>query len=386
MKIVIDKHIPYIEGIFDTIAEVVYCEGKAIIPDVIKDADALIVRTRTQCDENLLRGSKVKYIGTATAGTDHVDHMYCDENEIAFQSAEGCNASSVRQYVASVIAKWAKVNNITDLRNKTIGIVGYGNIGTQITELGEQLGMKVMVNDPILQSMDDMTDEISSILESTLKKNNAITNNATKAITEFMELANNNNQMTWYSLQDIAQNADIITFHTPLTTDDEFPTYHLCDERLFETMEKKPLIINAARGGIIDEDALKDAIDNKKVSFVAIDCWENEPEIDLELLSIVNIATPHIAGYSADGKFNATKIIVEDLIEHFNLDIKFENSIKNSLSEMKTVHCSNENILDEFIKSYNIDEDSISLKENPDNFEKFRQAYRVRREQKYIIK
>ena len=344
-RIIIDANIPYIQGTFDKVAEVEYLTAKEITPQKVKSADALIIRTRTLCNADLLEGSQVKFIATATIGTDHIDIDYCDAHNIAWTNAPGCNAESVAQWVGSVLAVWSNKHNCS-LSGKTIGIVGHGHVGKRVERLARLLGMKVLLNDPPL------------------------------AI---------NNPEQYVDLQTISRQCDVITFHTPLTHTGQFATYHLADEDFFRIQqENKPthtpfLIINAARGGIIDEKTLLNSLltpNSSLLTDIAIDCWEGEPETNPELREKALIATPHIAGYSADGKLNATQQVVQAVAKALNIT---PNTIEG-LSEKKTTDKEGDELKDELLNNYNILADSDALKSEPHKFEHFRSNYPVRRE------
>ena len=251
MKIVIDNKIPYIrEAVTRIASEVVYAEGIDFTPEMVKDADVLIVRTRTRCNRFLLEGSSVKFIATATIGFDHIDTEYCREAGISWSNAPGCNAASVAQYIESVLTL-LKMARLEDLSQYTLGIVGVGNVGKKVAELGTQLGMKVLLNDP------PRADEEGS--------------------------------EGFVSLQEIAEQSDIITFHTPLIRGGKYNTFHLAAEEFFGMLKKQPVIINSGRGEVIKTEILKAAMDRHLVSEVILDVWENEPNIDLELLGRVVI-------------------------------------------------------------------------------------------------
>ena len=346
-RIIIDANIPYIRGAFDDVAEVEYLVAKDITHDKAMNADALIVRTRTQCNAALLEGSRVKMIATATIGIDHIDTEYCDTHNIQWTNAPGCNAESVAQWVGSALAVWANEHNCS-LVGKTIGIVGHGHVGKRVERLAHKLGMNVLLNDPPLA------------LE---------------------------NPDKYVDLHTIARECDVITFHTPLTREGKFPTYHLADEEFFKTLQENTpnntpsLIINAARGGIINENALLSHLSqlstfNFQLSNIAIDCWDGEPETNSELRQRALIATPHIAGYSADGKLNATQQVVQAVAIALNLT---PNTIEG-LSEKKTTDKEGDELKDELLNNYNILADSDALKAEPEKFEHFRSNYPTRRE------
>jgi erythronate-4-phosphate dehydrogenase len=339
-RIIIDANIPYIRGAFDDVAEVEYLVAKDITHDKAMNADALIVRTRTRCNAALLEGSRVKMIATATIGIDHIDTEYCDTHNIQWTNAPGCNAESVAQWVGSALAVWANEHNCS-LVGKTIGIVGHGHVGKRVERLAHKLGMNVLLNDPPLA------------LE---------------------------NPDKYVDLHTIARECDVITFHTPLTREGKFATYHLADEEFFKTLQENnpnntpSLIINAARGGIINENALLSHL--SQLSNIAIDCWDGEPETNSELRQRALIATPHIAGYSADGKLNATQQVVQAVAIALNIT---PNTI-GGLSEKKTTDKEGDELKDELLNNYNILADSDALKAEPEKFEYFRSNYPTRRE------
>ena len=341
MKIIIDKNIPYIKGAFDEKAEVEYLTYKEMTPDAVRDADALIIRTRTKCNHKLLDGSKVKIIATATIGYDHIDTKYCEENGIRWTNAPGCNALSVTQYMASVLIYLAEKNNF-DLSSKTLGIVGVGNVGSRVAKLAEGFGMQVLLNDP--------------------------------------PRARQEGEEQFVGLKDIAEKADIIAFHPFLNFEGIDKTFHLANEIFFNSLARKPIIINASRGEVVETTALKKAMKKGLVSDVVLDCWENEPNIDLELLENVVLSTPHIAGYSADGKANATIQSVQSISRYFNLGL--ENWEPDELPKGLEGDFTHLSINEFFKNTYNILSDSNLLKSSPETFEQQRSNYPVRREPK----
>ena len=347
MKIVIDNKIPYIRGAFEPFAEVVYLPGNQITPEVVKDTDALITRTRTKCNRELLEGSKVKFIATATIGYDHINTEYCKQAGIEWTNAPGCNAESVNQYIASALFSWS-MKKRTDLADKTIGIVGVGHVGNKVAQLCETVGMTVLLNDPPRERVEDPENFVS--------------------------------------LKRIQEEADIITFHVPLNMTGKDATFHMADEPFLQNLKKKPLLINSCRGEVFDSEALYNAYEAGDISGFILDCWENEPDIDLELLNISEYGTPHIAGYSKDGKANGTKMSVQAVSRFFNLGIdnwKPENveEPKNPLIKIDGEQRRDYSILAEAILStYQIENDDEALKDTPHHFEQLRGDYPVRRE------
>lgn len=338
MKFVVDDKIPFIQGQAERLAdEVVYLPGAAIAPDDVRDADALVVRTRTLCNRQLLEGSRVRFIATATIGYDHLDTEYLDVAGIAWTNCPGCNATSVAQYVRNSLLQ-AERAGLIRLSEATLGVVGYGHVGRAVYEAVRPYVKEILVNDPPLAERLDRLDNLDS-------------------------------------LESLATNCDIITLHTPLTTEGPFPTRHLVDEAFLRSLAKRPLIINAARGGVVDEEALLRAMDDGRVRQAIIDTWEGEPDIDRQLLSRVFIGTPHIAGYSADGKANATRMSLEALarwVKNEGLKVKDEaRGFHISLPEAETGRTG---------LHYNPMDDSQMLKRAPQQFETLRGNYPLRRE------
>src|SRR5690554_3880615 len=347
MKIVIDDKIPYIRGAFESLAEVVYLPGSKTTHQHVKDADAIITRTRTKCNEDLLKGSTVKFIATATIGYDHIDTDFCAKEGIEWVNAKGCNAESVNQYIASALFSWAVKNRI-ELKEKTIGIVGVGNVGSKVEKLCRAIGMKVLLNDPPRERVEG----------------------AEKFV----------------ALENIQKEADIITFHVPLNRTGPDATYHLADENFLQNLGKNPLIINSCRGEVTETTAMIKAIKDKRISGFIADCWEHEPDIDLELLNLVLYGTPHIAGYSKDGKANGTAMSVQAISKFFNLgidnwmpnnvELPEKTEIKIDGSERKGYAILAEAVL----STYDIENDDEALRTNPQLFEQLRGDYPVRRE------
>lgn len=337
MKVIVDNKIPYIKGVIERIADkVVYLPGNAFTPQEVKDADALIVRTRTLCNRDLLEGSRVKFIATATIGFDHIDTAYCQEAGITWTNCPGCNASSVEQYVHSVLLLLKREKNLC-LEGATIGIVGVGHVGSKVATMASKLGMRVLLNDPP---------------------------RADKGEEGFVDL------------QTIARECDVITFHTPLNREGIYRTFHLADEAFFNQLGRSPYIINSSRGEVVETQALLRALEKGQVKETVIDTWENEPDIDLTLLREAFIATPHIAGYSADGKANATRMSLEALCRFFGIEANFK-IVPPSLPEDMVWSEDKETA---YLQLYNPMRDSEWLKAEPEKFEWFRGNYPLRRE------
>lgn len=337
-KIVIDDKIPYIkETISKLTNRAVYIPGNMIGNDDIRDADALIIRTRTHCDARLLKGSNVKFVATATIGYDHIDTNFMEQAGIKWINCPGCNASSVAQYIDAVLTL-IKTEKHIDIQKQTIGIVGCGHVGKKVVEVAKRKGMNILVCDPPRSDAEG--------------------------------------EKGFVSMEQIAKEADIITFHVPLTKEGRYPTYHLANETLFDSLSKRPIIINSSRGAVVDNEALLYAINYNKVKDAVIDTWENEPNINKELLKRVWIGTPHIAGYSADGKTNADNMVISALCEFFSLP----KQPAICPPEIPNADLCPKNKDERTLFFYNPIPESNKLKLEPDKFEWFRNNYPLRRE------
>ena len=334
MRIVIDEKIPYLKDALSSAGFTVVAKaGSDINSEDVASAEALFVRTRTKCNAELLGGSSVKFVGTATIGYDHIDAEYCSRNSIAWKNAAGCNAGAVLQYVQSVIYEWSEC-----VKGLSIGIVGVGEIGSRVAEWANSVGMTVYRNDPPKEAQG-----IKGLV----------------------------------SLDEIAEKCDIITFHPTLERAGDFPTYHLADKKFFESLKRCKLLINASRGEVVDNKALLDAVNESKVGAVALDVWENEPEINKELLEKAFVATPHIAGYSAEGKMNATRIVLDAFFEFLG---KKDCISLDSLPEPENNLVVADDEREALLSIYSPLTDTVALKKNPDAFECLRNNYKLRRE------
>lgn len=340
LKIVADKAIPFLEGVFDPYADMTYLPGDKIGPEDVRDADVLMVRTRTKCNAALLEGSKVKFIATATIGTDHIDFPYCDSRGIVVRNAPGCNAGGVMEYVFSALYGLASRKSIS-LQGDTIGIIGVGHVGSLIERMGRALGFKILKCDP--------------------------------------PRAEAEGSFGFCDLEYLLQNSQIVTLHVPL---DE-TTRGMADSEFFSLMQPGAFFINAARGEVVCDDALKAAI--PKLGPVIIDTWNHEPDIDLDLMDKVAIATPHIAGYSYQGKQNGTAAAVRAVAHYFGITELYEFFPKTDLPENEAVKLDLKDLNQGEIASvlqynYPIFTDDFMLRLNPENFDKLRSEYNYRRE------
>jgi erythronate-4-phosphate dehydrogenase len=347
MKIIIDDKIPYIRGAFEGVAEVVYMPGSKTTPEVVKDADAIVTRTRTSCNEKLLSGSSVKFIATATIGYDHIDTEYCDKAGIKWTNAPGCNSKSVEQYIASTLFVLADRKKL-QLKDLCIGVVGVGNVGSKVANICNLLGMKVLLNDPPLERAEGSA--------------------------------------AFVSLDKIKNEADIITLHVPLNLKGEDVTYHIGNEDFFSSLRRNPILINSCRGEVIETGAVKNALKKGQLSGFVCDCWENEPDIDLELLGMTELATPHIAGYSKDGKATGTLMSVHAVSEYFGLGLNNWQPIGIELPQHPNIELDGKDMNEQeiiskaILSTYDIRNDDKFLRSNPNLFEHLRGDYPTRRE------
>ncbi len=347
MKIIADDKIPFLKGVLEPFAEVIYLPGKQISNKILRDADVLLTRTRTKCTESLLKGTRVKFIGTATIGFDHIDTHFCEKNKIFWTNAPGCNSLSVQQYMAAALLKIAAEFRFS-LKGKTIGIVGVGNVGSKVEKLALTLGMNVLLNDP--------------------------------------PRARKEGEKNFVDLGTILYKSDIVTLHVPLNVVGEDYTWHLINEKSFKKMKKGTWFINTSRGEVAETGALKEALRSGKLAGAVIDVWEQEPDLDLDLMAKTFLATPHIAGYSTDGKANGTSRIINTLSSHFNLPLKnwYPGNVPKPEAPVISIGGigkTDEEIIREAVShTYNIDEDNINLRFSPSDFEKQRGDYKLRRE------
>lgn len=329
MKIVADSHIPYLDPAVVPGATLVKCD--VITSAHVRDADALLVRTRTRCDADLLRGSAVKFVGSATIGTDHIDADYCHRHGIVVANAPGCNAPAVAQWVLSVVGHWLKSRGIAGASGLTMGIVGVGHVGSIVARWARQLGFEVLLNDPPREAQGDDSEQ-------------------------------------FVSLGELQERSHIITFHTPLTREGEWRTWHLCDDDFLQRAQRCRLLMNAARGPVCSTQALL-----RFNGDLAIDCWEGEPEVDARVLERVFVGTPHIAGYSRQGKQRGTRMVLEALARHTGQRVVLEHI---DAPAQGAVHVTMQRIID----SYDPLADTARLKAEPQAFEAQRNHYALRTE------
>ncbi|PKL84879.1 MAG: hypothetical protein CVV22_10905 [Ignavibacteriae bacterium HGW-Ignavibacteriae-1] len=292
-SIVIDENIPIIDVILSDYHHITKVSGREITNQLLKstDANCLICRSQTKVTQNLLEGTKINFVATATSGSDHIDTNYLTHKKITFNSAIGSNATSVAEYVIFSILHWSKINQIS-LQNKRLGIIGFGNIGKRLANFAEQIGLIIIVNDPPLR----------------------------KSGFSFPQ------NLSYCEIDDLFNSCDIITNHVPLTKNCEFATANLINSDLIAKIRNNSLFIHTSRGGIVDESALNEIETERNISFV-IDVWNSEPNFDSVLAQKCLIATPHIAGYSFDGKLNGALMMMNALTLHTSVayDLKLLN-------------------------------------------------------------
>jgi erythronate-4-phosphate dehydrogenase len=354
IKIIADANIPFVAECFSSIGEVEVIGGREITPDIVAHADILLVRSITPVGVDLLAGSKVRFVATATIGFDHIDVDFLQRNDIGFASAPGSNANSAAEYVIAGLLEIGQRCDL-DLEDKSIGIIGVGNVGSRVKKKCAALGMNVYLNDPPLQRQ--------------------------------------TGDVKYLPLKELFD-CDFVTLHTPLTFEGIDKTYHLADEGFFASLKKGCVFLNASRGGVVNSEALKAAIRSGQLEAVVLDVWENEPNIDVELLQMVDIGTPHIAGYSLDGKIVGMIMIYKSACEYFSVEPKcdMEDFLPEpAVPELKVdpnVSNEQEALLSAVQKIYRIDRDDGRLRRILDKpaevrgefFDDLRKNYHVRRE------
>lgn len=350
LNLIVDESVTNAHEAFSRFGNILYLQGRMITNLVVRNADALIIRSTTIVNEELLSGSNVKFVGTATIGTDHVDKDYLTKHQITFSDAKGCNADAVAEYFLTSLYFIASKNNL-DIEGKSIGIVGVGNIGSRVKKLAKTIGLNVVLNDPPLQQQTGLE--------------------SYRPLDEILE-------------------CDIITIHTPLTREGQFPTYHLFNERVLDSIKEGTILINSARGEVVDNLALTEILKKKKI-FTAFDVFESEPNILTELLHPLDLATPHIAGYSYEGKINGTKIIFDALCKCFLFKPSWEPeypSVKNNILTLPDTE-NDVTFLDTIFRSiFPIEKDDKDLREilnysqpaRGKYFDTLRKEYLLRRE------
>lgn len=329
MKIIADSAIPFLEGVLEPFAEVRYLPGKSITAADVRDADALIIRTRTRCDASLLEDSRVRLIATATIGFDHIDLAWCAARGIRVATAAGCNARGVLQWIGAVLAHLSRTQG-WEPADRTLGVVGVGHVGSLVRQYAEAWGFRVLACDPPREERE---------------------------------------HGGFLPLGEVAREADLLTFHTPL----DASTRHMADAALFREMKPGATVINSSRGEVVDGEALA----TSGLQWV-LDVWEHEPQIDARLLDRALLATPHIAGYSQQGKANATAMTVATLSRFFGLPLG--GWYPPQVAPCTPRPISWEELCATIGEAYDIEAESRLLKSRPGDFEALRDHYAYRKE------
>jgi erythronate-4-phosphate dehydrogenase len=352
MKTVCVRNMPLVEEAFSTLGETAIFEGRTLSPDAVKDADLLAVRSTRKIDAELLEGSNVRFVGTATIGIDHLDTDYLESKGIHWCFAPGCNANSVSEYVTAALLCLANKHGFT-LKGKTLGVIGVGNVGRRVVEKAEALGLRVLQNDPPRQRAEDPTD-------------------------------------TFVSLDTLLAESDIVTTHVPMTKEGNDATFHMADQSFFAKLRPGTIFINAARGAVVKTNDLMAAINSKHLAHVVLDTWEGEPDFNPDLLNMVDLGSPHIAGHSYEGKVMGTIMVYQEACNFlgtpatWTADKLLPPPLVPSLTTDATGR-SDEAVLWELISQvYDIEADDSRLRSQTDNrkthFDSLRKNYPMRRE------
>ncbi len=346
MRIVADPNIPFVREAFSALGAIQLVPGRQIDQAAVRDADILLVRSVTPVHSGLLGGSRVKFVGTATIGTDHIDRVYLAGGGIGFASAAGSNANSVAEYVVAAMLELARRGKFR-LADKTLGVVGAGNVGSRVARYAEALGLRVLLNDP--------------------------------------PRARAENSPAFIPLEALLAEADVVTLHVPLTKDGPDATRHLIDQTVLSDLKRKPVLINTSRGAVVDNVALLAAILGGQLSGAVLDVWEHEPDISLALLDMANLGTPHIAGYSFDGKAGGTRMIYEAACKFFGKPPVWTPVLPPALVDRVVISVNkgedDEAVLHRAIQRvYDITSDDAALRARPGEFDRQRAEYPVRRE------
>lgn len=362
-KIIIDDNIPYIQGRLEPVADVEYVDQFGFTPANVRNADAMVIRTRTRCNSSLLAESGVKIIATATIGVDQIDIPWCQNAGIKVVNSPGCNAPAVAQYVWSALLRKG-----FDPKKQTLGIVGCGNVGSIVAQWGHLLGARILVSDPPKQAAaiaPHLTAPAADnpVATFTIDNRGAVSAIDNRDVTSTYE---------YVSLETLMRECDAVTLHTPLTRDGSHPTFHLISHKEIAAMKPGAIFINAARGPVLDTQAILPSLRDGKISAV-IDTWEGEPDINRELLDLADIATFHIAGYSRQGKERATRMVLEELEKFFGFEV--------DKSGLAPAYISPKDLTAEsIICSYDPAIDTAALRSDPAAFDTLRRNYRYREE------
>lgn len=348
IHIVAERSIPYLRGFAERVGRVTYLDNQDFSPETIAGADALLVRSITRCNEALLTGSNVRHIATATAGYDHIDTAYCTTAGISWSNAPGCNAKAVAQWVLSALSTYALRHGLS-LEGKTLGIVGVGRVGREVQRLAPALGLRLLLCDPPRQETEGDSEAFVSLVE-------------------------------------VCRSSDIISLHVPLTRVGRHATLAMVDEGFVERCARKPLLINACRGAVTKTEALLRGRREGLLRGLLIDCWEGEPTISRELLAVADIASPHIAGFSADGKFAGARMALSSIARHWGIEVEglMDWSAAVPSPQEPSIDLSpypqQERLYRAVLHSLDLERVGTALRAAPETFESLRKSYDYPRE------
>jgi erythronate-4-phosphate dehydrogenase len=352
MKTVCSHNMPFVEEAFRTLGETTIFDGRNITAAEVHDADLLAIRSTTKVNADLLNGSRVRFVGTATIGTDHLDIDYLERHNIHWCYSPGCNANGVSEYVTSVLLCLANRHGFA-LDGKTLGVIGVGNVGRLVVAKGEALGLRVLQNDPPRQRAEAPSDQ-------------------------------------FVSLDQLLAESDIVTTHVPITKDGLDPTYHMADSTFFARMRPDSIFVNAARGPVVDTEAMLSALASGPLAHVALDTWEGEPAIRRDTLQAVDLGSPHTAGYSFEGKVMGTVMVYREACRFLGVEATWtpDDLLPSPALPHVTVDAagrSNEAVLWEVVRQlYDVEQEDAALRtDTPDpasHFDALRKNYHVRRE------
>lgn len=346
-QLLIDSSLPFLEGLVEPLACVRRLPSSAFTAESVREADALLIRSVVQAEGDLLEGSSVRVIATATAGFDHIDAAYCDSHGIRWSNAPGCNAGGVVQYVLSALAHWSLARQ-RSLQGLTLGIVGVGQVGGRLQQRAEALGLRLLCCDPPRQEQEELPDFVP--------------------------------------FETILAEADIISLHVPLTKEGRYPTYHLINKESLALCRRRPLLINACRGPVADTESLLGALEQGLLSDLIIDCWEGEPHIPHELARAAFLGTPHIAGWSSDGKWRGSRMALAYVCRELSLpepEGLWDSTVLPSPAE-PDIYLGNyppsERILRALLHTCSLASTSEALRREPEAFASLRKSYIFPRE------
>lgn len=360
MKIIADENIPCLQHCFANVAELITHPARHLTPADLQGAKALLVRSITQANEALLQNTTLQFIASATAGIDHIDQMALAQHGIQFAYAAGCNALAVMEYVLAAVNYFAQRDHFT-ISERTIGVVGCGQVGSRVRQAFELLGATVYVYDPFVAPL-HTTD------------NNLV------------------------SFETLLRRCNIITLHTPLTQTGAYPTYHMISGAELEQLHEGSILINASRGAVVNNAALKNYLQTQPPLSVVLDVWEFEPQVDLALMALVDLATPHIAGYSLEGKVRGTIMIYEAFCRYFDCPIEHtlaellpqNSTINNDSCPIIATEANIEQAISAVLRSiYDISRDDATMRQRLNHcdtatqaqqFDQLRKQYPIRRE------